>query len=387
MKAIPYGRQNIGAADIAAVVEVLQSAWITQGPAIERFEGALATFCGAKNAIAVCNATSALHLACRALGVQPGDRVWTSPNTFVASANCAIYCGATVDFVDIDPRTYNISVEALETKLEMAARNGTLPKVVIPVHFAGKSCEMRQIKELSDRYGFAIIEDASHAIGGSYLGHKIGSCKYSDIAVFSFHPVKIITTGEGGALTTNRDDLKEKLQLLRSHGITRDPSRMQTESEGAWYYEQIDLGYNFRITDFQAALGASQLARIDSFISRRTALAEQYDRALAGLPVISPWQHPDGASSWHLYAIRIDQKVSGKTRRHVFDHLRSAGVLANVHYIPVHIQPYYQGLGFRPGDFPVAEAYYADAISLPLYFDLSDDEQAYVVDTLKHALS
>jgi len=383
---IPYGRQDINEEDIAAVVNVLRSAWITQGPTVGIFESTLAKYCGARYAIATCNATAALHLACRALDVQEGDTVWTSPNSFVASANCAIYCGANIDFIDIDPKTYNICTAALEAKLEIAARERRLPKVVIPVHFAGQSCEMKRLKVLADHYGFAIIEDASHAIGGSYLGGKIGACRYSDITVFSFHPVKIVTTGEGGALTTNRGNLMEKLVLLRSHGITRNPARMEGASEGPWYYQQIDLGYNFRMTDFQAALGTSQLARINKFVSHRAHLAKRYSDALVGLPLTRPWQHPASDSSWHLYVIRVDQEALGKTRRHLIEALHTAGIMANVHYIPIHTQPYYQRLGFRHGSFPNAEAYYAEAISLPIYFGLSEKEQDYIIENLKHII-
>lgn len=383
---IPYGRQNISEADIAAVVDVLRSDWLTQGPAVERFEQIITGYCQVGNAVVVCNATAALHLACRALELGPGDWLWTSPNTFVASANCALYCGAQVDFVDIDPVTYNMDVDALAAKLEQAERSGRLPKIVVPVHFAGQSCDMAAIRRLADRYGFRIVEDAAHAIGARYRGEPVGNCRYADISVFSFHPVKIVTTGEGGAATTGNAELAEKMRLLRSHGITRDPARMDRPSPGSWYYEQQALGYNYRITDIQAALGASQMQRLDEFVARRTALAGRYGELLRGLPVHLPEQLAYTASSWHLYVIRIDAGVSNNTRDEVFAAMRQAGVGVNVHYIPVHLQPYYRNLGFQPGDFPAAERYYQEAISLPLFYDLVDSQQALVVNALKRAL-
>lgn len=384
---IPYGRQDINQTDIDSVVDVLRSDWLTQGPAVPRFEAAIAEYCGAAHSVAVCNATAALHLACLALDLHSGDILWTSPNTFVASANCALYCGASVDFVDIDAFTYNMSVDALRKKLELGEREGRLPKIVVPVHFAGQSCEMREIKALADRYGFRIIEDASHAIGGKYLGEPVGNCRYSDITVFSFHPVKIITTGEGGMALTNNAELAKKLHLLRSHGITRDPTQLVCDSEGAWYYQQIELGYNYRMTDIQAALGVSQLGRLDDFVNRRRALAARYDMLLADVPVITPAQQPDSVSAYHLYPICIKQDVVKKKRRKVFDAMRTSGIGVNVHYIPVHLQPYYRKLGFNAGDFSVAEQYYVNAISLPLYYSLSDAEQDQVVVSLKGALS
>jgi len=379
---IPYGKQDINAPDIAAVVDVLRSDWLTQGPAVPRFENLAAQYCGASHAVAVCNATAALHLACRALGLGPGDSLWTSPNTFVASANCALYCGASVDFVDIDSRSYNLSVAALSEKLELAERTGRLPKIVIPVHFAGQSCDMREIKQLADRYGFKIIEDASHAIGGSYLGEPVGNCRYSDITVFSFHPVKLITTGEGGMALTNSAALNERMQLLRSHGITRDGARMVGENDGGWYYQQIELGYNYRMTDMQAALGASQMERLDGFVRRRHEIAVRYGEMMSGIPAVLPWQHPDTHSSFHLYPIRVAEA----SRKRVFDKLRDAEVGVNVHYIPVHTQPYYQQMGFRFGDFPEAERYYRETISLPLYPGLSEAQQDHVVATLQKVL-
>ncbi len=386
MRVIPYGRQNISSEDVAAVTEVLQSDWLTQGPQVPAFERALADYCGAAQAVAVANATAALHLACLALDVGPGDRVWTSPNTFVASANCARYCGAEVDFVDIDPRTYNMSVAVLAAKLAQAKQTGTLPKVVIPVHFAGQSCDMVEIAMLAEQYDFRVIEDASHAVGGSYRDAKVGGCHFSEMTVFSFHPVKIMTTAEGGVITTNSPALAQRLERLRSHGITRDAALMEGENEGGWYYQQLELGFNYRMTDIQAALGRSQLARLDEFVARRRMLAARYDELLQDRALITPWQDPYARSAYHLYPVQIDSAGGGSTRREVFDRLRAAGVLANVHYIPVHLQPYYRRLGFAPGDCPVAELYYACCLSLPLYFGLQQDEQDFVVATLHEAL-
>ncbi|MEH2366530.1 UDP-4-amino-4,6-dideoxy-N-acetyl-beta-L-altrosamine transaminase [Nostoc sp.] len=383
---IPYGRQDINQEDIDAVVEVLRSDWITQGPAIERFEQAVANYCGAKYAVAVSSATAALHIACLAAGLEEGDILWTSPNTFVASANCGLYCGAKVDFVDIDPNTYNLSIDELERKLIWAEKQGCLPTVLIPVHFAGQSCEMEQIAALSQRYGFKIIEDASHAIGGSYQTQPIGCCKFSDMAVFSFHPVKIITTGEGGMVLTNQEDLYQRLIRLRSHGITRNPDLMQGESHGLWYYQQLELGFNYRMTDIQAALGTSQMQRLDEFVERRWFLANRYNQLLQDLPLILPWQHPDSESSWHLYVIRLKLDKINKTHRQVFEELSPEKIGINLHYIPVHTQPYYQQLGFRWGDFPQVEKYYKEAISLPLYYSLTQEDQDRVVTTLQRIL-
>lgn len=384
---IPYGRQDIRETDIDAVVEVLRSDFLTQGPAVPAFEAALAAKVGAAHAVAVNSATSALHIACLALGVGPGDVVWTSPITFVASANCALYCGASVDFVDIDPRSYNMSVAALRAKLERAAAEDRLPKVVIPVHLCGQPCEMAEIHALGQRYGFAVIEDASHAVGGSYRGDPIGNGRYSDVTVFSFHPVKIITTAEGGMALTQREALAQRMQLLRSHGITRDPAQMSRAPDGPWYYEQVALGFNYRMTDLQAALGLSQLVRLEEYVARRHALARRYNEALADLPVVTPWQHPDSYSGLHLYVIRLQLERIGRSHREVFDGLRAAGIGVNLHYIPVHTQPYYQALGFRTGQFPDAERYYAEAISLPLYPSMSDAQQAEVVAALREALA
>jgi UDP-4-amino-4,6-dideoxy-N-acetyl-beta-L-altrosamine transaminase len=382
MNFIPYGRQDISEQDIDAVVKVLQSDWLTQGPAIDRFEQEVATYCGVRYAVAVSSATAALHIACLAAGLGAGDSLWTSPNTFVASANCGLYCGASVDFVDIKPDTYNLSVEALESKLVWAERQGYLPKVVVPVHLAGQSCEMDKIAALAQHYGFTALEDASHAIGGLYQGKAVGSCQFSDMTVFSFHPVKIITTGEGGMVLTNRADLYEKLIRLRSHGITRNPALMQGESHGDWYYQQLELGFNYRMTDIQAALGASQMQRLDEFVAQRRFLAQRYDRLLQDLPLTLPWQHPDANSSWHLYVIRLDLSKIGKTHRQVFESLRQAGIGVNLHYIPVHTQPYYRHMGFQWGDFPNTENYYQEAISIPIYFGLKEVDQDRVATVL-----
>ncbi|MDH4393349.1 MAG: UDP-4-amino-4,6-dideoxy-N-acetyl-beta-L-altrosamine transaminase [Aquabacterium sp.] len=383
---IPYGRQHITADDEAAVLAVLRSDCITQGPAVPRFEQALAARVGAAHGVAVCNATAGLHIACLALGLGPGDRLWTSPNTFVASANCGLSCGATVDFVDIDPLSLNISVPALAAKLQAAEASGTLPKVVVPVHFAGQSCDMQAIHALARRYGFRIIEDASHAVGGSYLGQPVGNCRFSDLTVFSFHPVKIITTAEGGMVMTNDATLAARLARLRSHGITRDPACMDTVPEGPWVYEQVELGLNYRLTDLQAALGWSQLAQLDQSVARRHQIARHYDSALAGLPLVTPWQSPDAQSALHLYPVQVDPARSPLNRRQLFDGLRSAGIGVNVHYIPVHTQPHYRRLGFAPGQFPAAEAYYAQALSLPMFPTLTNAQQGAVIAALRQLL-
>lgn len=383
---IPYGRQDITQADIDAVVDVLRSDFLTQGPACPAFESIVAGYCGAEHAVAVNSATSALHIACLALGVGKGDRVWTSPTTFVASANCALYCGATIDFVDIDPRTYNMSVERLAEKLAVAQRSNALPKVVIPVHLCGQSCDMAGIRELSRQYGFSVIEDASHAIGGQYQKMPVGNCRHSDITVFSFHPVKIVTTAEGGMALTNSKELAGRMALLRSHGITRDPAQMTHAADGPWYYQQIDLGFNYRLTELQAALGISQMERLDRYVAERHVLARRYDVLLADLPVTIPWQHPDTYSGLHLYVIRLQREKIGKTHRQVFESLREQGIGVNLHYIPVHTQPYYRQMGFRDGDFPEAERYYAETISLPMFPALSDAQQDQVVAAVKVAV-
>lgn len=384
---IPYGRQSISEADIDAVVEVLKSDFLTQGPAVPAFEEAVASLCGAEHGVATNSATSALHIACLALGVGPGDSVWTSPLTFVASANAALYCGADVDFVDVDERTYNMCPIRLEEKLDRAAEAGALPKVIIPVHLAGQSCDMTAIHAAASRHGVRIIEDASHAIGGGYRLKPVGTCEFSDIAIFSFHPVKIVTTGEGGMAMTNDTGLAESMRLDRTHGITRDPAQLQHEDVGPWYYEQQRLGFNYRMTDICAALGLSQLTRIEEFIARRREIAGAYDAAFADLPVKTPWQHPETASAWHLYVIRIDRHRTSRSHREVFDALREAGIGANLHYIPVYRQPYYRELGFGQGHCPNAEAYYAEAISLPMYFGLSDEEQQQVIAAVAEAVT
>ncbi|HYH04678.1 MAG TPA: UDP-4-amino-4,6-dideoxy-N-acetyl-beta-L-altrosamine transaminase [Bacillota bacterium] len=384
MPMIPYGRQDINEADIQAVMQILTSPWLTQGPAIERFESSVADYSGAKYAVAVNNATAALHLACLALELGDGDVLWTVPNTFVASANCGRYCGAVVDFVDIDPRTYNMSISALTEKLELAKRAGKLPKVVVPVHFAGQSCEMATIAQLAKTYGFRVIEDAAHAIGGLYRDQKIGSCEFSDLTVFSFHPVKIITTGEGGMLVTNNPKLYQRLLRLRSHGITRTPEMEQ--EQGAWYYEQLELGFNYRMTDLQAALGTSQLERINQFVERRRYLARRYERMLQKLPLKTPWQQPGTHSAWHLYVVRLQLGGLKKSRRQIFDELRNLGIQVHVHYIPVYRQPYYQQLGFKQGYCPEAERYYEEVLTLPLHYRLTDAEQDYVVEMLGQVL-
>ncbi|AKV95072.1 spore coat protein [Marinobacter sp. CP1] len=384
---IPYGRQEITQQDIDAVVEVLESDFLTQGPKVPEFEKTVASHVGARFGVAVNSATSALHIACAALGLREGDWLWTSPVTFVASANCGLYCGAKVDFVDIDPRTYNLCPDALERKLEQAREQDRLPKVVVPVHLCGQPCDMERIKALSERYGFRIVEDASHAIGGKYQGEFIGSGRYSDITVFSFHPVKIVTTAEGGMAVTNDAELAQRMEMLRSHGITRDPARMTHEPDGPWYYQQVDLGFNYRMTELQAALGVSQMARLDDFVKRRHELARRYDELLADLPVVTPWQHPDSYSGLHLYVIRLKLGEIRASHREVFESLREQGIGINLHYIPVHTQPFYEAMGFAPDDFPESMRYYNEAISIPMYHGLTFEQQDAVVEALKQALS
>ncbi|KEF31655.1 Bacillosamine/Legionaminic acid biosynthesis aminotransferase [Marinobacter nitratireducens] len=383
---IPYGKQDISKTDIDAVVEVLKSDFLTQGPVVPKFEGVVADHVGARHAVAVNSATSALHIACLALGLGKGDWLWTTPVTFVASANCGLYCGAQVDFVDIDSRTYNLCPEALKRKLEIAKAENRLPKVVVAVHLSGQPCDMSAIAALAEEYGFRIIEDASHAIGGKYKEVFIGACEYSDITVFSFHPVKIVTTAEGGMAVTNDEHLASRMALFRSHGITRDPSLMTGEPDGPWYYQQIDLGFNYRMTEMQAALGVSQMQRLDQFVARRHELAARYDELLADSPVITPWQHPDGYSGLHLYVIRLQLDKIPVTHREVFDRLRSHGIGVNLHYIPVHTQPFYQSMGFEEEDFPKAMAYYREAISLPMFHGMSESQQDEVVRALERSL-
>ena len=383
---IPYGKQNINQEDIDAVVAVLQSDFLTQGPQVPLLEKSVADLVGAQHALAVNSATSALHIACLALGLGEGDILWTSPITFVASSNCALYCGATVDFVDIDPQTYNMSIAALRTKLAAAKRVQKLPKIVIPVHLCGQPCDMAEIHALSQEYGFKVIEDASHAIGGKYKNTDIGSCHYSDITIFSFHPVKIITTAEGGMAVTNDAELAQKMDLFRSHGVTRNPELMTKAPEGPWYYQQVALGYNYRMTELQAALGVSQLHRLQEFVSKRHQIAQQYDELLQDLPIVLPYQLPETYSGLHLYVIQLKLDAISKTRQEVFEALRAKNIGVNVHYIPVHTQPVYQDMGFKAGDFPKAEAYYEAAISLPMYPDLSDEQMGYIYQALKEVL-
>lgn len=381
---IYYGHQHITEKDIQAVERVLHSDWLTQGPAIESFEKKVANYCGAKYAVAVTNATSALHIACKAADLGEGDVLWTSPITFTASANCGRYCGADVDFVDIDDKTYNMSVAELRHKLETAVKK---PRVVIPVHLAGQSCDMEAIKILADEYGFKIIEDASHATGADYKNTKVGSCRYSDMTVFSFHPVKIVTTGEGGIVLTNNKELYEKLKLYRSHGITRDSDLMTQEADGPWYYQQIELGFNYRMTDIQAALGCSQMDSLDEFVARRRYLVKRYNEKLKDLPLRTPYQDEATNPSWHIYIVRVDFTKVTLSKKEIFARMRDRGIALNLHYIPVHTQPYYQKLGFQKGDFPVSEKYYEEAITLPLYYDLTDKQQDEVVEALKEVLA
>ncbi|ANO31844.1 UDP-4-amino-4,6-dideoxy-N-acetyl-beta-L-altrosamine transaminase [Vibrio breoganii] len=383
---IPYGKQEITQQDIDSIVDVLKSDFLTQGPQVPAFEASLTQHTGAGYAVAVSSATSALHIACMALGLGEGDRLWTTPVTFVASANCGLYCGAQVDFVDIDSRTYNMCPVKLESKLKQAKATGMLPKVVVPVHLCGQPCDMKAIHALSREYGFSIIEDASHAIGGEYHDAPIGNCEYSDITVFSFHPVKIVTTAEGGAALTNSKDLAEKMGLYRSHGITRDADKMEGESQGGWYYQQIDLGYNYRMTELQAALGVSQMGRLNDFVSARHRLAKRYNELLANLPIVLPYQLENTYSGLHLYVIRLRLDEISLSHKQVFDALRENGIGVNLHYIPVHTQPYYQKLGFSLGDYPESERYYEEAISLPMFHLMTDKQQDKVVSVLTEVL-
>jgi UDP-4-amino-4,6-dideoxy-N-acetyl-beta-L-altrosamine transaminase len=394
---IPYGRQEVSEADIAAVVQVLRSDFLTQGPVIPRFEQAVATHVGVQHAVAVNSATSALHIACLALGLAPGDSLWTVPNTFVASANCARHCGADVDFVDIDPHTWNLSVAGLRAKLAQASRSGRLPKVVVPVHFAGQPTEQEDIWELARQYGFRILEDASHAIGAARAGEPVGSCRWSDITVFSFHPVKIITSGEGGMALTNDAELAARMSMLRSHGITRDPARMRSRAApgdaaaaqlppASWYYEQQLLGFNYRMTDIHAVLGLSQFARVRSYVETRNALAQTYGTALRQLPLQLPLVQPQNRSAYHLYVVRLNAAAVKKSHRAVLEELRARGIGVNLHYLPVHLQPYYRALGFAPGQFPESERYASEAITLPLYPALRAEDQQWVIECLSEIL-
>lgn len=384
---IPYGRQDISDTDVAAVMEVLKSDFLTQGPAVQRFERAVADLVGAKHAVASNSATSSLHLACLALGVAPGDVVWTSPISFVASANCARYCGADVDFVDVDLKTYNMDVVKLAEKLADAERDGRLPKVVIPVDFSGQPCDLEQIRALSERYGFKVIEDASHAIGARYRGRRVGSGGFADVTVFSFHPVKIVTTGEGGVAVTDDPDVARRIARLNSHGITREASEMTGPSEGPWYYQQVELGFNYRMTDIHASLGVSQLTRLDEFLARRHALADRYDGLLADMPVVTPWRDPAHYSALHLYVVRLRLDEIGCSRREVFERLRAAGILVNLHYIPIYSQPDFAQFKIDPAKYANAETYYAEALTLPLYPTLTEHDQDFVVDVLRKSLN
>lgn len=383
---IPYGKQDITQADIDAVVNVLKSDFLTQGPQVPAFEESLMKVTNANYALAVNSATSALHIACLALGLGQGDSLWTTPITFVASANCGLYCGATVDFVDIDSATYNLCPIALKEKLIKAKRKNALPKVVVAVHLCGQPCDMKAIYALSLEYGFKIIEDASHAIGGRYVGQPVGACEYSDITVFSFHPVKIVTTAEGGAAVTNNKALADKMALYRSHGITRDEKLMENPSHGGWYYEQVELGFNYRMTELQAALGVSQMERLDDFVAARHKLAARYNEKLANFPITLPYQLEKTYSGLHLYVIRLNLSAINKTHREVFEELRAADIGVNLHYIPVHLQPYYKKMGFKVGDYPKAECYYSEAISIPLYHTMTINQQNVVIEKLNKIL-
>ena len=386
MKMIPYGRQDINSEDISSVIEVLRSDFLTQGPKVPFFEDAIKDYCKVQYAVAVNSATSALHLACMALGLGPGDVLWTSPISFVASANCGLYCGANVDFVDIDLQTYNLCPLALEQKLIEAKKKNRLPKVVIPVHLSGQSCNMKAIHRLSIEYGFKVIEDASHAIGAKYLGRAIGNCEYSDITVFSFHPVKIITTAEGGMATTNDPFLAGQMRLLRTHGIEKDSHGLIDKEQGAWYYEQQYLGFNYRLTDLQAALGISQMNRLDAYVTRRHEIAKRYDDAFEGMPIASPWQSKDCLSSYHLYIIRPTLEEIGKTRLEIFNGLREQGVMVNVHYIPIYLHPFYKNFGYQPKDYPNAQIYYSNCISIPLFPSMLDEDCETVISSIKKVI-
>lgn len=380
---IQYARQDIAQSDINAVVEALNSDFLTQGPIVPQFERALAQRVSVSHAVAANSGTSALHIACMAVGLGPGDSLWTVPNSFVASANCALLCGADIDFVDIEPANYCMDVEALEKKLSAAARADQLPKAIVPVHYAGRSAMMKEIRALTSQFEISVIEDACHSTGGTYLGEPVGSCQFSDIAVFSFHPVKIMTTTEGGIALTDDSELAGRMARIRSHGVTRNPAEMRNSRPHPWEYEQIELGLNYRMTDIQAALGLSQLNRLDEFVARRRQLARQYDELLGELPLILPQIEPTGESAWHLYPVLIDSERTALSREQVYYSLLERGIKPNVHFIPIHTQPYYRKMGFEWGDFPVSEWFYSNELSLPMYYGLSDDQQLTVVDALK----
>jgi len=387
-KKIKYGRQDVTQDDIEAVNEVLRSDWLTQGPMIPAFEETISNYCNASFAVATNSSTSALHIACLALGLGDGDILWTCPNTFVASSNAGLYCGANIDFIDCDSETYNIDIKKLEERLSVAKSENNLPKVVMPVHLTGQSCEMESIFKLSQEYGFRIIEDASHAIGGEYKGAKVGSCEYSDITVFSFHPVKIITTGEGGMALTNDAKIFNKLQKFRSHGITSDQEEMYSRpANEIWNYQQVCLGYNYRMTDISAALGISQMERLDQYISTRHLIANKYNAALAKLPLITPFQHKDTYSSYHLYVIRLELDKLSRSQKEIHDSLIETGINVNLHYIPVYRQPFYEKMGFKKGYCPEAEKYHETAISIPIYPTLNDSDQDWVINSLVKLLS
>ncbi len=384
---IPYSHQEISQVDIDAVIKVLKSDFLTQGLMVPKFESAVAEYTGAKHGVAVNSGTSALHIACLSLDLGAGDILWTSPISFVASANCGRYCGADVDFVDINPDTWNIDIFALKDKLVQARKEKRLPKVVVPVHFAGQPPEQEKIWELAQEFGFRILEDACHAIGASRKGERVGSCRWSDITVFSFHPVKIITTGEGGMAMTNDEELAWRMGILRSHGISREPERMTKKHEGPWYYEQLELGMNYRMTDIQAALGISQLSRIDYFIEQRNLLAKKYNESLIGLPLKLTTVLPDNRSAFHLYVIRLMTEKVSCSHREIFESFREEGIGVNLHYMPIHLQPYYKKMGFRNNLFMEAEKYAKEAITLPMYPDLTDEQHSFVINKIKEHIN
>ncbi len=376
---IPYSRQSINENDINEVIKVLKSEMITQGPIVEKFEKTICSYTSSNYSVLTNSATSALHISCLALGLSKGDILWTSPNSYVASANVGLLCNAKVDFVDIDPENYNMCPTALSIKLKNAEKLGQLPKIVMPVHFAGQSCDMIKIKKLSEKYGFKIIEDASHAIGGSYNNTKIGSCRFSDITVFSFHPVKIITTAEGGCAITNNEEIFEKLKLLSSHGVTRNPKFMAEKNSDKWVYDQISIGFNYRMSDMNAALGLSQLLRIDCFLKKRNKIAKKYFQQLKNIDLKLPKQEDYNLSAFHLFPIQV------KNRKRIYELFHQNDIKVNVHYRPIHTQPFWQKRGFKSGLFPNSEFYYSQAISLPIFYDLNDELQDNVIKILQNS--